>query len=135
MAVVDGTLLRIYIGGTAIAYSTSSTLNLTTEVDEIAPTSASAANFTVIKPRRKGGSISTNALYGAAASKDFKDLYDAWENDTQLSIAFKSPDSGEWEVSSNAYVTSLSTTGAVNQDATLRATFSFSGSTSITTVT
>jgi len=64
MAVVDGGNLRVYVGGTAVAYATSSTINLTAQVDELAPTSVSDAQFTVVKPRRRSGNIATNALYG-----------------------------------------------------------------------
>jgi len=135
MSVVDGNLLRVYVGGTAIAYATSSTLNLTAQVDELAPTSSSAAAFTVVKPRRKSGSISTNALYGAAANYDFEDIFDAWKNGTALTIAFSSPGTDEWEVSSSAYVSQVSASGSVREDASLRITFVFSGTITRTTNT
>ena len=77
MAVVDGGNLRVYVGGTAVAYATSSTINLTAQVDELAPTSVSDAQFTVVKPRRRSGNIATNALYGTSDNYDFKDLFDA----------------------------------------------------------
>lgn len=133
MAVIDGALLRVYVNGTAVAFATSSTINLTTEVDQIAPTSVSDAAFNVIKPRRKTGNIATNALYGSSASYDFGDLYDAWNNGTAVTVAYKSAGSSEWIVSSSAYVTSISSSAAVQQDASLRCTFQFSGATTVTT--
>lgn len=133
MAIIDGGELRVYIGGDPIAYATSSTINLTAQVDQLAPTSVSDAPFTVIKPRRKSGNISTNSLYGTGSNYDFKQMFDAWNNGTQLTIAFKSPNSGEWQVSSSAYITSLSATGAVSEDSSLRATIQFSGAITIST--
>jgi len=131
MAVVDGGNLRVYVGGTAVAYATSSTINLTAQVDELAPTSVSDAQFTVVKPRRRSGNIATNALYGTSDNYDFKDLFDAWKAGTSLTIAFEVAETGEWEVSGSAYITALSATGAVSQDGSVRATFTFSGATSI----
>lgn len=133
MAVVDGALLRVYVNGTAVAYATSSTINLTTEVDQIAPTSVSDAAFSVIKPRRKTGNIATNSLYGVSSNYDFADLYSAWNNGTALTVAYKSAGSEEWQVSASAYITSLSSSAAVQQDASLRITFQFSGTTTLTT--
>jgi len=135
MAVVDGGLVRVYIGGTAVAYATSSTINLSTEVDKLAPTSASAAEYDVIVPRRRAGNLNINALYGTSANYDFKDLFDAWEAGTEVTVAFKYDNAGDWNISSNAYITGLSVTGAVNQDATARATITFSGAISIETIT
>jgi len=134
MAVVDGGELRVYIGGTPIAFATSSTINLTSQVDELAPTSVSDASFTVVKPRRRSISISTNALYGASTNYDFKDLYDAWKAGTSVTIAFKTTTTGEWEVSGTAYVTGISASASVSQDASVRATFTISGETSITVI-
>lgn len=131
MAVTDGSLLRIYLNGVAIAYATSSTINLSSEVDVLAPTSSAAAAWENIAPRRKKGTISTNALYGTSLLIDWKQLYDAWDADTLIAIAWRSTLTGEWSITGNAYITSLSATGAVSQDATHRATFRFSGDISI----
>lgn len=135
MAVLDGGAVRVYIDGTAVAFATSSTINLQSQVDELAPSSAGAASYTTIKPRRKSGSININALYGTAATKDFKDLYDAWSADTAVSIVFKYDNAGDWQISGTAYITQLSVTAAVNQDATCRATITFSGATALATIT
>jgi hypothetical protein len=135
MSVLTGDLVRVYIDGTAVAYATSATINLQTELDKIAPTSAGAASFTVVKPRRKSGNININALYGTATNYDFKDLYDAWEAGTAITVVWKYASAGEWQVSSSAYSTAISGTAAVNQDVTKRATITFSGATSIATIT
>jgi len=135
MSVLTGDLVRVYIDGTAVAYATSATINLQTELDKIAPTSASAASFTVVKPRRESGNININALYGLAANYDFKDLYDAWEAGTAITVAWKYENAGDWQISSSAYITAISATAAVNQDATKRATITFSGSSSIAVIT
>lgn len=135
MAVVAGDVLRVYVDGTVVGYATSTTINLSTELDQLAPTSVSGDAFNTVKPRRKSGTITTNALYGTSTNKDFKDLFTAWDGDSSVTIAFKYDSAGEWNIAGTAYITNLTANGSVSQDATLSVTFAFSGAITLTDIT
>ena len=127
MAIVSGTDLRVYISGAAVAYATTSNLTLDAEITELAPTSVGAASFRRIEPRRMAGQIVTNALYGPADNYDFADLFDAWTNGTEVEVVFRTSTSGEWTYEASGYVTNLSLTATVEENASATATFTLNG--------
>ena len=127
MAVIDGGEFRVKVGGKVVAFATSSTINLSTEYAEIAPVATANAEWKSIVPIRKKASIDTNALMGTSDNYDFGDLWDAWTNGTLISIEFSSEKALHWSITANAYIASLSATGAVSQDSTIRAKFEIDG--------
>lgn len=135
MAVIDGGAFRVKIDGTVVAYATSSTINLTTQMEKVAATSSGAAAWQNVTPGRKRAVLNTNALYGQDTNKDWEDMWNAWVNGSSVSIEFGNYDSGDWKMAGTAYIQSLSATGAVSQDATARATFEFDGAVTLSTVT
>lgn len=133
MAVIDGGEFRVKVSGVVIGYATSSTINLSTQLDKIAATGVSAAAWDNYTPGRRSATINTNALYGTSTNKNFADLWNAWVNGNSVSIEFGSPGAGEWKFAGTAYIKSLSATGAVAQDSTARASFQFSGPVALST--
>lgn len=134
MAVLDGGGFRVKIDSTVVAYATSSTINLSTQMEKVAATSSGASSWQNVTPGRKKANLNTNALYGTSTNKDFEDLWNAWVNSTSVSIEFGTFESGEWKMAGTAYIATLSATGAVSQDATARATFEFTGAVTLSTV-
>jgi len=133
MAIADSTKVRVYIGGSIIDYEQNASVNWTQEFDQIAPTGSSDAAFTVVKPRRKSGTMTINAYYGTGSNNDYETLFNAWKAGTELTILYEDPASGEWSLSGSAYVQSLSTTSAKGQDPTYNASLIISGEVSIAT--
>lgn len=134
MAVIDGGEFRVKIDGTVVAYATSSTINLSTQMEKVAATASSSSAWQNVTPGRKRAVLNTNALYGQNTNKDWQDLWNAWVNGTPVSIEFGNYSTGDWKMAGTAYIQSLSATGAVSQDATARASFEFDGAVTLSTV-
>lgn len=132
MAVITGNNVRVYKGGTAIAYATTCTMDLSVEFIDLAPSSVSSAEWRRVKPRRVSGTVSVSALYSEDDSLTrFDGVFSDLSGQTQLTLAVQG-DGFEYE--GNAYVESISLNAGAGQIASWTANFVFSGEVSKTSI-
>ena len=134
MAVIDGGEFRVKVGSKVVAFATSSTINVSSAIDVVANTSVSTKTIVKVTPGRKTASVNTNALMGVSDNYDFGDLWDAWLNDSLVSLEFAGDTNGQWSLAGSAYIGSLSSTTPVSQDASIRVKFDFSGAVNLTVI-
>jgi hypothetical protein len=127
--VINGTLLRLYIGGNAVAYATSSTLDLTTALRETIHKDNPGSGDREVEPGQKSGTCSFEALYSEDGdNNDFAELFDAWKDRTKLTCMISTEVAGDTKYTFEAYLTSLSSTGPVEENATFSGTLEITGS-------
>lgn len=136
--IVNGTLLRIYKGGTAIAYATSCTLSVTREIREVLTKDSPGNGWREVYVGRKSGTLSTEGLYSTAgdgtANHQPSDLFDDLDNGTPLVLKFSTEVSGDDYYQASGYCTSIEMTGPVEDNSSYSATFELHGAITRSTV-
>ena len=125
MAVVTGNNVRVYKGGTAVAFATTCTLDISAEFIELAPTNLNDAEWRRVLPRRAQGNVSVSALYAEdTSSVEFSDVFDDLSAQTVIELAVQAQG---FEYAGSGYVESLSLNAPTAQIASWSASFIFSG--------
>jgi len=125
MAVLNGTNLGVYIGGTIIAAAQDVSLSLSAEMIDITTKDSSA--WRELLPGLRSGSMSCSGLIDfASANKDAIDLWSAYEDRSLLSLKFDDTGGGA-EFTASGYITSLELSGGTEDTATFSATFELTG--------
>jgi hypothetical protein len=123
--ILNGTLLAIYVGGVKIDLQLQADLKLTmTPRESRTKDSSSYANiFEGIRDFEITGEseVAANATYGMTQ------LFTAFTAGTELTIAFKTGVSGDMILTGKAYVSELSSTAGVEENARFSYTFTGNG--------
>lgn len=129
--IINGTLLRIYKDGTAIAYATSCTLSITRDIREALTKDSPGNGWREVYVGRKSGTLSTEGLYSGAgdgtANEQPADLFDDLDAGTPLVLKFSTEVSGDDYYQASGYCTSLEFTGPVEDNSTYSASFELHG--------
>ena len=129
---VNGRLVKIFVGSTAVTCQTNSTLEMTMEPRESTckDTSGNSAAFLA---GRTSWTLGGEAKLAWDAAYGFSSLFTAWKNGTSLSIAFKSTVAGDKGYTGTGFITSLSADTPDNEDSTF--SFSIQGSGDLSEIT
>lgn len=129
--VINGTLLRIYRGGTAIAYATSCTLSISRDIRETLSKDSPGNGWRTISLGQKSATMSTEAFYTDAgdstANVQPPDLFDDLDNGTPYLLRFSTEVSGDTYYETTGYLTQLEFTGPVEDNSTMSATWELTG--------
>lgn len=127
MAVFNGSSLTLWVGGVAIAHSTSATLNL--DADPIDVSSKDAGGFQNVISGQKSGSIDFEALVDfSSTGYGMEDLFDLWYNGTEISWSL-----GTGATASTApYFDGIGIITSLSMDAPMEDVTTFSGTITIT---
>lgn len=129
--IINGTLLRIYKGGTAIAYATSCTLTIAREIREILTKDSPGSGWREVNVGQKTGTLTTEGLYSGpgdgTANHQPGDLFTDLDNGTPLILKFTTNVAGDEYFSASGYCTNLEMTGPVEDNSTYSATFEIHG--------
>lgn len=126
--IINGTLLRIYKGGTAIGGATSCTFSLSMEVREVLTKDSPGSGWVENYPGRKSGTLSTDALMSYdTANVSFPDLFTDFDNRTPLVLRFTTNVSGDTYWEGTGYLTSLEANTPVEDNSSFTAEFTVSG--------
>lgn len=126
MALVNGTDLRIFVGGTSgvggkkIAYETSCDIELTTSIIETSSKDSGAWETSI--PGRKSWGLSATIQLDFADTTTvytYDELLTAWMNQTVLDVSFKTSASGDTVLYGQAYVESAPIKGGDQEIATI----------------
>lgn len=131
--VLNGTEIKIYVGGTLVAYATTGSININHSLREI--TSKDSGAWKEQMEGLRDWSIDLEGMYawtdaagGSITNAD--DLYLSYiDNRTSFTITWGSTDAeaGDTKYSGTAYLTTVSMSGATEDSATYSASFSGTG--------
>jgi len=135
--VINSTLLRVYVGSTAVACAVDATLSFTRDLRDA--TCKDSGSWRDILPGRISGTISTSGLYkddSAPVDGGAVDIYDDLIAGTNVTVLFSTEVTGDTRWSAPAYVTQWELNSAGSEDnVTYSATFEISGTVTKETVT
>lgn len=126
--IVNGTDLRIYMGGVAIGHATTCSLDLTRETRETLTKDAPGGGWATAEVGRKSATLSTDGMFSYdTTNKKFSDLFTAFDNGTLLLLRFTTDENGDTYWQGSGYITSLNLTAPVEDNTTYSATFTVNG--------
>lgn len=129
---VNGRLIKIFVGNTAVTCQTNSTIEMTMEPRESTckDNTGNAASFLA---GRTSWTLGGEAKLAFDATYGWSALFAAWKNGTTLSVAWQSTVAGDKGYSGSGLLTSLSGDTPDNEDSTF--SFSIQGSGALTEFT
>lgn len=131
--IVNGSLLRLYVGDVAVAYSTSDTLDLTRAMREIAHKDNTSA-WVEVAPGQKSATFSTELLFAdvgdTSANVKFNTLFDSWNAGTQIVCTYTTDVLDDSIYTFTAYIESLSLNSANQENVTASASLRINGAVS-----
>lgn len=134
--VINGTDLRIYIGGEAVGYATSCTLDMSADTRDTIHKDSPGTGWAQSAIGTKSGSVSFDGFINEdSASAKVSDLFTYFDDETLIGCAFKTATSGDTRYDFSGYITSLSQTGPVEENSTFSGSITISGAITKTTVT
>ena len=125
--IINGTNLRIYLGGVAIGEATSCSLDLSMETRETL-TKDNVGSYTSVEPGRRSATLSTEGLVSYnTANKKVTDLVTAFNNGETMIARFTTGVATipYWEGS--VILSAMTISAAVEENATYSATFTVKG--------
>ena len=128
--IVNGSLLRLYVGDVAVAYSTSDTLDLTRAMREIAHKDNTSA-WVEVAPGQKSATFSTELLFAdigdASANIKFDTLFNSWNNGTAVVCTYTTDVLGDSIYTFSAFIESLSLNSSNQENVTASASLRING--------
>lgn len=127
---INGTDLRMYVGGNAVAYATSFQMSMSKNVNELIHKDNPGGGWREIDVNKttKQATITIEALYAEDGANNAPvDLFGLFDGSTAVTISAKTGESGDTSYDGSGYVTALDVTGSVNEIATFSATIEVTG--------
>lgn len=122
---MPGTNLLLYCAGTALAYSTSHTLNCNLATIDV--TSKDSAGWTDILPGLRDWSIDVEGMVALDSTTNAEYLYTLYSGRTKVMLKFSSNNSADDYWHGYAYITSLSISAPMEDKTTFSASFAGDG--------
>ena len=132
MAKFNGTDLLVYVGTTAIAHSTSATLNIEQDLPDA--TTKSSGGFADHINGLKNWSIDFDGLVDYAASYGVEELFDNLKNGNNVTVKFSTATGGDSYWTGTASVSSLTMTAEMEAPVSFSGTFVGKGTLTKSTV-
>ena len=128
--IVNGSLLRLYVGDVAVAYSTSDTLDLTRAMREIAHKDNTSA-WVEVAPGQKSATFSTELLFAdtgdASANVKFNTLFSSWDAGTAVVCTYTTDALDDSIYTFSAFIESLSLNSSNQENVTASASLRING--------
>lgn len=128
--IMNGSLLRLYVDGVAVAYSTSDTLDLSRAMREMAHKDNTSA-WVEVAPGQKSATFSTELMFAdigdTTANTKFNTLFASWDAGTLVTCLYTSSVNGDSVFSFSAYIESLSLNAANQESVTASASLRVNG--------
>ena len=131
--IVNGTNLRFYWEGDPIGEATSCTVNLSRETREVL-TKDNVSSWTAYLAGRKSGTVDFEGLIAYDTTNTaVTDIFTAYDNGTSITMRFTDDTATHpyWEA--EVIITSMTMTGAVEENATYSAKWTITGAVTMTT--
>lgn len=121
----NGTMLGVYIGGTLVAHGMSTDLSVDMATRDV--TTKASGGWSELKESTKSWNASGSFLFAEDAGVGFTDLFASIAARTVVVLKIWSGVTGDNWYTGNAYVTSISTSGGVEDNQTFDASFQGTG--------
>jgi len=126
--IVGGTILRVYVDGSAVAYATSGSFSLSSELRQTVHKDNPGNSWSQGVPSTKSGTISVSAFVSEdGAANTYETFFDALLAETSLTVTWTTDVSGDTYYTASCYVTDLQAEAPVNENATFSATLTVNG--------
>lgn len=126
--VINGTNLRFYASGVAIAYATNCTFSLSRELRETLHKDNPGAGWREIEVGRGQGTVTVEALYNEDGTTNKPiTLFDALSAKTSLTCILDTTASGDSRYEFTAFCTQFEINAPVEENASYSATFEIDG--------
>ena len=105
---VNSRIMKIYTGsapGTAITCLTDASISMSTEMRDVTCKDSDGWNDAL--PARRSWTMSAEGNFAYDAANGARELWEAWNNQTNLTLAFKTSESGDYSYTGSGYLTSL----------------------------
>jgi Phage tail tube protein len=123
--VLNGTAIKLSIGGSTVAYLTSNDLGLSTAMRDI--TSKDSAGDAEYAPGLRTATLSCKVHHVEGATEGFSTMFAAWKAGTLLAFVETSVITGDKKYSGNCYVKDLKKTSPMNANVEVDITFQVTG--------
>lgn len=126
--IVNGTLLRIFKGGTKVGYSTNCSLEFTMETRSTLTKDTPGGGWTEASPAQKSATLTAEFLFSYdTANISPEDLWDDFDNRALLLLRMTTDVAGDKYWEGSGYITSLSMSAPVEDNITCSTTFTATG--------
>ena len=130
--VVNGTIVQLKIGGTAIANLMSHDESFNTAMRDI--TTEDSAGDSESAPGLRSADISSKFLFVEGASEGFSACMTAYQAGTKLTLVSGSTVTGDTKITSSAYITTIKKTNPKDANVEIDVTFKVTGAQTVGTV-
>lgn len=130
--VMNGTLMTVTVGGTAIDMQTECSISLSMETRDI--TSKDSSGFRELLEGLRSGSVTFSALHAEDNTYNIDDLFTLWNTRASATVNFTTANTGDKEFSATAYLTSFEQSAGTEDNVTISGTFELTGAITYTAI-
>jgi predicted secreted protein len=123
-AIINGTDLGVYLGGTLVALATQCTLSMSRDMRDTS--NKDSAGWKKVLPGQRNWSVSTEGLYNPSTANSYITLWAAWKDGTALTLLFKNS-TQDYYWGGTVYITSLSQNAPLEGNVTWTVNFQGDG--------
>jgi len=132
MAILNGTLIKLYDGSTPIALLTSSDLALEREMLDV--TNKDSNNWKQVMAGVRSFSFSGELFNDPAETYNLEDLYTKWEAGTEITMKLSSEITGQKKFTGTVLINNIAVATPANQPSTVTVEFTGSGALVMATI-
>lgn len=129
--ILNGTKLKISVGGTAVAYTTNATVDFSMATRDTS--NKDSLGWKTTGEGQRSGTISGDYLHAFDATYGFEDLFDVFTNRTSVAVKFATTDAADKAIEGTGYLTSLSQAAPMEDTVSGSFTIEFTGAITFTT--
>lgn len=129
--IVNGTNLKISIGGTAVAYTTNASVDFTMATRDT--TNKDSAGWSSSAEGLRSGTISGDYLFAFDASYGFEELFAAFSGRTKLTVKLGTSNADDKAIEGEGYLTALNAAAPMEDTISGSFTIQFTGAITFTT--
>jgi len=134
--VINGTDLRLYVGGNAVAYAVTCNLSMSRELRETIHKDNPGSGWREVDPAQASATLTTDGLFNEDGTNNAPaDLFTIFAAKTQVSWYFSNENAGDTRYYGNGYITALDYSATVEENATYSVTIEVDGQVQTATLT
>jgi len=130
---MNGTLIEVTVGGTAISLQTECSISLNGELRDI--TNKESGGWKSSLMGLRSGSINFSVLHDEGEDYNMQQLWSAWTSDTATaSVKFTTGVTGDYEFTASGWFTSLEMNAGTEDNVTVSGTIELDGAITYTVI-
>jgi len=133
---INGTNLRLYIGGNPVAYAVTCSLSMTRNFLETIHKDNPGSGWAESTPGSASATLTTDGLFNEdGANNAPADLFAAFSAKTQVAWMFSNENAGDTRYYGNGYISNLEYSATVEENSTYSVTINVTGQVQSVTIT